>query len=211
MKTSLAVLALLGLVQAVKIETSTSAYMEANRYFNSKGEPIILAETEGHARMVLSKDHTIEKFHPIDAMNLMTEQCHSSGNQSEMLDDVTHCPINQNGPIEAHIHQINLGDNAYVSEFYVGNPPQKVRGLFDTGSTNTWILNKKTPLKNRDGSEIEKELSYDETASSTYKKTDQRAAIQFGSGALMGHFVTDDLRLGSCDGSKSSGQIHIKN
>ena len=27
----------------------------------------------------------------------------------------------------------------------------------------------------------------------------------------MGHFVTDDLRLGSCDGTKSSGQIHIKN
>ena len=54
-------------------------------------------------------------------------------------------------------------------------------------------------------------MSYDESASSTYKKTDQRAAIQFGSGALMGHFVTDDLRLGSCDGSKSSGQIHIKN
>jgi hypothetical protein len=215
-QTSLAVLALLGLVQAVKIETSTNAYMEANRYFNSKGEPIILAETEGHARMVLSKDYSIEKFHPIDAMNLMTEEClnRSKGTETELdgkLDDVTHCPLNQNGPIEAHIQQLNLGDNAYVSEFFVGNPPQKVRGLFDTGSTNTWILNKKTPLKKRDGSEITKELSYDETASSSYKKTDQRAAIQFGSGALMGHFVTDDLRLGSCDGAKSSGQIHIKN
>jgi hypothetical protein len=30
---------------------------------------------------------------------------------------------------------------------FVGNPPQKVRALFDTGSTNTWILNKKTELK----------------------------------------------------------------
>jgi len=27
----------------------------------------------------------------------------------------------------------------------------------------------------------------------------------------MGHFVTDDVRLGTCDGEKSSGQIHIKN
>jgi hypothetical protein len=151
-QTSFAVLALLGLVKAVKIEseTTTSAYMEANRYFNSNGEAIILAETEGHARMVLTKDHTIDKFHPIEAMNIMTEQCHNTS----ALDDVTHCPINQNGPIEAHIQQINLGDNAYVSEFYVGNPPQKVRGLFDTGSTNTWILNKATPLKNKDGSEI---------------------------------------------------------
>lgn len=23
---------------------------------------------------------------------------------------------------------------------YVGNPPQLVRALFDTGSTNTWVL-----------------------------------------------------------------------
>ena len=55
-----------------------------------------------------------------------------------------------------------------------------------------------------------KELSYDETASSSHHKTNQRAIIQFGSGALAGHFVTDDLRVGTCD-SKSTGQIHIKN
>lgn len=90
---------------------------------------------------------------------------------------------------------------------YVGNPPQKVRGLFDTGSTNTWILNKNTTLPGG----AEKEYSYDNLASTTSKKTDQKAIIQFGSGALAGHFYTDDIRLGSCDGTKSSGQIHIKN
>jgi hypothetical protein len=94
-QTSLAVLALLGLVKAVKIETATSVYMDANRFFNSKGEPIILAETEGHARMVLEKPHTIEKFHPIEAMNLMTEQCLNKSEQSaSAIDDITHCPIN---------------------------------------------------------------------------------------------------------------------
>lgn len=41
----------------------------------------------------------------------------------------------------AHIFQNNLQDNAYVSEMYVGNPPQLIKALFDTGSTNTWILN----------------------------------------------------------------------
>jgi len=89
---------------------------------------------------------------------------------------------------------------------YIGTPPQKVRGLFDTGSTNTWILNKNTKLAQGK----EKEFSYNDTASTTRKKTEQKAIIQFGSGALGGHFYTDDLRLGSCD-SKSSGQIHIKN
>jgi hypothetical protein len=34
--------------------------------------------------------------------------------------------------------------------------------------------------------------------------------IQFGSGALSGHFMTDDVRVGTCDASSSSGQIHIK-
>jgi hypothetical protein len=100
-----------------------------------------------------------------------------------------------------------LGDNAYVSEFYVGNPPQKLRGLFDTGSTNTWVLNKAVNL----GQGVEKQYSYDDSASPSAKKLTQKAAIQFGSGALAGHFMTDDLRLGTCDGSSSSGQIHIKN
>lgn len=89
---------------------------------------------------------------------------------------------------------------------YVGNPPQKVRALFDTGSTNTWVLNKKTELANHK----EKEFSYDEQASKSGNKTEQKAVIQFGSGALAGHFYKDDIRLGSCDGSKSNGQIHIK-
>ena len=89
---------------------------------------------------------------------------------------------------------------------FVGNPPQKVRALFDTGSTNTWILNKKTELSNHK----EKEFSYDDTSSKTNKKSEQKAVIQFGSGALAGHFFRDDIRLGSCDGSKSNRQILIK-
>ena len=84
---------------------------------------------------------------------------------------------------------------------YVGNPPQKVRALFDTGSTNTWVLNKKTSL----GGSKEKEFAYDDEQSKSRQKTDQKAIIQFGSGALAGHFFKDDIRLGSCDGTKSNG------
>jgi len=116
------------------------------------------------------------------------------------------CAINKPGEkVTAHIQQQNLEDNAYVSDLFVGNPPQKIRALFDTGSTNTWILNKNTDIGGK-----EKELSYDNAASTSAKKTDQKAHITFGSGSLAGHFYTDDLRVGSCDG-KSNGQIHIKN
>jgi hypothetical protein len=127
--------------------------------------------------------------------------------ETTLFDEVTHCPINKEGvPITAHIKQTNLEDNAYVSEMYVGNPPQKLRALFDTGSTNTWVLNKKVELKGL----AQKEYSYDDSKSTSCHKTPQKAIIQFGSGALAGHFYKDDVRLGSCDGTKSSGQIHIK-
>jgi len=123
------------------------------------------------------------------------------------MDDVTHCPINKPGEkVQAHIVQANLEDNAYVSEMYVGNPPQLVKALFDTGSTNTWVLNSMVDL----GGAV-KERSYNNVTSTSSHFTPQKAQIFFGSGNLAGHFITDDIRLGSCDGSKSSGQIHIKN
>jgi|ERR1712080_169576 len=52
--------------------------------------------------------------------------------------------------------------------------------------------------------------SYDDGKSCSAQRTPQRAMIQFGSGALAGHFVVDDMRIGSCEG-QSNGQIHIKN
>lgn len=100
--------------------------------------------------------------------------------------------------------QQNLSDNAYIGEIFVGNPPQKVRALFDTGSTNTWILNKElkdTLLKGGD-------YSYNHKASKTNQISEKGASISFGSGSLSGHFHSDDMRLGSCEGG---GQIVIKN
>ena len=76
-------------------------------------------------------------------------------------------------------------DMAYMADVYIGTPPQKIRALFDTGSSNSWILNKR--LKTVDG------LAYDDKASSTSKASDQTAEIYFGSGNLAGHFYTDDM------------------
>jgi len=221
MKTSFAVLCLIGAIKAVSIHTDqteqvgTESYTEATRYIGADGKPISLAQ-EGHARLTMERVQKYNTMQPLDIINLQTEECDAEKKDSSNLsqgsavggtavDDVTHCPINGNGPVEAHMKQVNLGDNAYVSEFFVGNPPQKVRGLFDTGSTNTWILNKAVNL----GQGVDKAFSYDDSASSSAKKLTQKAAIQFGSGALAGHFMTDDLRLGTCDGTTSSGQIHI--
>lgn len=155
----------------------------------------------------------VKKFsepRPIDGANILLNSCgapsqsnsqtETDADQEGKIDDVTHCPINKPGEkVAAHIIQNNLEDNAYVSDMYVGNPPQLVRALFDTGSTNTWVLNSKVDLG------VPKERSYNNLTSSTAHFTPQKAQIFFGSGNLAGHFITDDIRLGSCDGTKSSG------
>ena len=129
-----------------------------------------------------------------------TASADADQNSGNGIDEITHCPINKPGQkVAAHIIQNNLEDNAYVSDMYVGNPPQLVRALFDTGSTNTWVLSEKCDIG------ATKERSYSNTTSTTTAFTPQKAQIFFGSGNLAGHFITDDIRLGSCDGTKSSG------
>ena len=83
----------------------------------------------------------------------------------------------------------NDHDMSYLAEFSIGNPPQKMRALFDTGSSNTWVLNAK--VKNVDGPQ-----GYDDTKSTTVQTTDQEALITFGSGSLEGHFYIDDMEIG---------------
>jgi hypothetical protein len=99
----------------------------------------------------------------------------------------------------------NLNDFIYVSDFYIGTPPQKMRGVFDTGSTNTWVLNENTKLPG----DPEKMFAFAQDKSSTFKETKQEAHILFGSGSTDGKFAIDDIRLGGCDGT-SGGLIYIK-
>ena len=48
-----------------------------------------------------------------------------------------------------------------MSTIYIGNPPQPIKALFDTGSANTFILNSATDIG------FKKQRSYDDKASST--------------------------------------------
>ena len=216
LKISLAVAALLATsVQGVSIKSdlgmgndlsemsNVDASSELGRFVGPDGQAINLAETKGHARLVLSQKRKYDM--PMEETNLLLDEFDPK--KCDREGGANHCPINKNGTggNAVHLLQKNLEDNAYVSDIYVGNPPQKVRALFDTGSTNTWILNSKVELPNG----ATKEFSYNDGESCSAHKLDQRAMIQFGSGALAGHFMTDDIRVGTCD-DKSSGQIHIK-
>lgn len=46
----------------------------------------------------------------------------------------------------AKLDSANHGDSLYTSDIYLGNPPQKLRALFDTGSQNTWVLSRSLNL-----------------------------------------------------------------
>ena len=92
----------------------------------------------------------------------------------------------------------NDQDQAYMADIFIGTPPQKIRAIFDTGSSNSWILN--SSVKRLNG------LAYDNKASTTAKSTDQAATITFAQGMLAGHFYTDDLTFG-----EGSNKILIKN
>jgi saccharopepsin len=85
-----------------------------------------------------------------------------------------------------------------MADIYIGTPPQKIRAIFDTGSSNSWILN--SSVKRLNG------LAYDSKASSTAQVTDQAATITFAQGMLAGHFYTDDLTFG-----EGANKIVIKN
>lgn len=116
----------------------------------------------------------VKKFaepQPIEDANIQLDSCSpiKSHTQADVeIDEITHCPINKPGEkVQAHITQSNLDDNAYVSEMYVGNPPQLLRALFDTGSTNTWVLSNTVDLHG-----ASKERSYDNLTSETAKFTE---------------------------------------
>ena len=76
----------------------------------------------------------------------------------------------------------------YYGEISVGTPGQKLAVVFDTGSSNLWVPNKKPFLSTH--------RTYAHDASSTYVKNGSKFAIQYGSGPVSGVYSRDTLRVG---------------
>lgn len=94
----------------------------------------------------------------------------------------------------------------YVGTLMVGNPPQKIRAIFDTGSTNQWVL---SSLCESDGCLNGDNMVYDPTMSDTFIPTDVGVEIEFGSGPLEGFFGFDDFWVGG--GEEKHKPLHIIN
>jgi hypothetical protein len=87
----------------------------------------------------------------------------------------------------AEVALTNNHNYDYIGKFSYGNPPQKMRACFDTGSANGWVLSSKcTNDRCKPGSH---NFYYTPTLSSTFKDLQSWTTISFGSGKLRGFFA----------------------
>ena len=69
-----------------------------------------------------------------------------------------------------------------------GTPAQTFKVIYDTGSSNLWLPNKKPFLSGKD--------VYDHSKSSTYKANGTVFKIQYGSGPVSGYYSADTMKIG---------------
>lgn len=82
----------------------------------------------------------------------------------------------------------------YSGEIEVGTPGQKIKVLFDTGSSNLWV-------PTRQGLEDLKldsfHAGFDAKKSSTFQEGSRSFFFQYGGGAVTGKYCSDDVSIGA--------------
>jgi len=88
-------------------------------------------------------------------------------------------------------HEIDINDfqdAQYFGDISVGTPPQTVRVVYDTGSSNLWV--------NKQSGWFSLHKHYDDSKSSTYVKNGSVFKIQYGSGPVSGFYSKDTITMG---------------
>jgi hypothetical protein len=80
-------------------------------------------------------------------------------------------------------------DAEYYGQISVGTPSQNLEVIYDTGSSNLWVPNKKPSI-------ISRKHLYTHSKSSTYVANGTKFAIQYGSGPVSGFYSDDTMTIG---------------
>jgi hypothetical protein len=80
----------------------------------------------------------------------------------------------------------NFQNAQYYGKIQLGTPPQTLTVIYDTGSSNLWVLNKR----------LGQHSFYQSKQSSTYKANGTRFQIAYGSGDVSGFISQDTLSFG---------------
>jgi len=93
----------------------------------------------------------------------------------------------------------NYYDLQYYGDITAGSNDQKFTVLFDTGSSDMWLLS-----KDCSGAGCSGHATFDSSASSTFEKIGREITITYGSGTAKGYTVSDNVKF---DGIEAEGQV----
>merc|ERR1712227_421398 len=100
--------------------------------------------------------------------------------------------IRESFQAEGPSHEIDINDfqdAQYFGTISVGTPPQEVRVIYDTGSSNLWVSDIKPGW-------FSSHKHYDHSKSSTYVTNGTTFNIRYGSGPVSGFYSKDTMTVG---------------
>eukprot|EP00441_Pelagodinium_beii_P032154 CAMPEP_0197634920 /NCGR_PEP_ID=MMETSP1338-20131121/10877_1 /TAXON_ID=43686 ORGANISM="Pelagodinium beii, Strain RCC1491" /NCGR_SAMPLE_ID=MMETSP1338 /ASSEMBLY_ACC=CAM_ASM_000754 /LENGTH=399 /DNA_ID=CAMNT_0043206875 /DNA_START=58 /DNA_END=1257 /DNA_ORIENTATION=- len=93
----------------------------------------------------------------------------------------------------ANVRLANSFNTQYSGEIEVGTPPQRIRVVFDTGSSNLWVPNGRSLAQN---SLLSSHKGFFSKLSETFDFLDEEFKIQYGSGPVSGWYGSDNIQIG---------------
>merc|ERR1719183_1510879 len=108
----------------------------------------------------------------------------------------TRAPFTLGVDADGHADSIVINDYQdaqYIGKVSVGTPPQEVRVVYDTGSSNLWVNNIPVPWWKK---LLPHHELYDHSKSSTYVANGTKFNIAYGSGPVAGFYSKDTVTMG---------------
>ncbi|EUD66434.1 hypothetical protein C922_03068 [Plasmodium inui San Antonio 1] len=155
-----------------------------------------------------------EDKHPDEFPNCVTSDCHRSNGVSGQPDYVAHfmdgsgeksqargsswSGASKKKEVFSSTDQVTLPlqqlqDSQYVGYIQIGTPPQTIRPIFDTGSTNIWVVS--TKCKDDTCLKVHR-YNYKLSSSFRYYKPLTNLDIMFGTGIIQGVIGVENFRIG---------------